>query len=127
MQYLGLDFGLKRIGLAKSFGQFASPWKTIEGKGVLDLVQKICQVVSDSDFDKLVVGLPEGPMGRTVNQFVNLLKKNGLDVVVTDETLSTQKAQRLLIEMGLPKKKRHYVDAHAAAEILQSYLDERAG
>ncbi len=32
MKYLGVDFGLKRVGLAVSEGELASPLQTIEVK-----------------------------------------------------------------------------------------------
>lgn len=124
MRYLGIDFGLRRIGLATSEGNLASPYKILEGKGFLDLVEKVKK--ETAGFDLVVVGLPEGKMGQTVLGFIKTLRKNGIEVVEADETLSSQKAvdQRLL--ENTPKEKRRFNDDIAAAIILQNWLDSRA-
>ncbi|QQG43667.1 MAG: Holliday junction resolvase RuvX [Candidatus Daviesbacteria bacterium] len=127
MKYLGVDFGMKRAGLAVSQGQLATPWKTVEGKGWLDLAEKISQIVSEENFEKIVVGLPEGQMGKKVQKFINLLLKKSLDVVSADETLTSKGAFKLMITTGKGKEKRKSDDAVAAALILQNYLDELTG
>lgn len=123
MKYLGVDFGLKRVGLAISEGTLASPLETISVKGVRDAIQKISQFAKDKEVSKIIVGLPEGRMGQNVLGFVNGLKDIGLDVETTDETLSSQKAIRKMIEENIPREKRRINDAYSAAIILQDYLD----
>lgn len=123
MRYLGIDFGLRRIGLAVSEGNLASPYKVVEGRGFTDLMEKIKR--ESVGFDKVVVGLPEGKMGKTVLGFVNALKKNGLDVDTTEETLSTKLAIQQMLAINIPKKKRKINDDIAAAIILQNYLDSK--
>lgn len=121
MKYLGVDFGLRRIGLSTSDGELASPFKVVEGRGFTDLVEKIKKEAVG--FDKIVVGLPEGKIGQTVLGFVKALKKSGLDVETADETLSSQKAVEAMVELNISKKDRRVIDAVAAAIILQNYLD----
>lgn len=123
MKYLGIDFGLRRVGLAISEGVLASPLQIVEGKNLADLSKKISEFAKKGQFDKVVVGMPEGKTGQVTQKFINVLKRNGISVEIADETLSTQNASHLMIEMGIPKKKRAQSDAQAAAEILQSYLD----
>ena len=123
MKYLGVDFGIKRVGLARSEGDLASPWKIIEGKGVWDLVEKIKSEAEE--FDNIVIGVPEGRMGETVKKVVKKLKKEGLNIEEADETLSTQNAAKLMVDLGLSKKKRRENDAYSASEILQNYLDTK--
>lgn len=123
MKYLGLDFGLKRIGLATSEGNLASPLTIIEVKNLKDAAEKIVELVEKEGFEKIIVGLPEGKMGQTVLGFIKALRKNGLDVLETDETLSTQMALKNMTEQGISKKKRRVNDSQAAAIILQDYLD----
>lgn len=123
MQYLGVDFGLKRVGLATSEGDLASPFKTIEVRGFKDAVEKVIELSQKMDFRKIVVGLPEGKMGQTVLGFINALKKRGLDVSAADETLSTQAAISKMIDLNIPLKKRRVSDDIAAAIILQNWLD----
>src|SRR3989338_2281361 len=123
MKYLGVDFGRRKIGLAVSEGDLASPWQIIEVKNFSDAVEKTSQVIKDGGFQKIVVGLPEGKMGKNVIGFVNNIKKIGFDVVTADETLSSKKALQVMIEQGRGRKKRHHEDDFSAAEILQNYLD----
>jgi putative holliday junction resolvase len=125
VKYLGVDFGLKRIGLAISEGQLASPLKIIVVFSLNDALTKIKKEVKASNIDKIVVGLPEGETGKAAEKFINGLKREKLDVEAADETLSTQDTTQLLIEMGLSKKKRAETDAYAAAAILQNYLDSK--
>lgn len=124
MKYLGIDFGLKRIGLAISEGDLASPWQILEVKNFSDAVEKIVRVIKEWAFEKIVVGLPEGKMGQNVVGFVNALKRQGFEVETVDETLSSKKALQVMIEQGAARKKRHHEDAFSAAEILQNYLDQ---
>ncbi|TSC64410.1 MAG: putative Holliday junction resolvase [Microgenomates group bacterium Gr01-1014_93] len=125
MKYLGVDFGLKRIGLSVSEGQFASPLKIITVSGLEDSVNKIIREAGEFGVDKLIVGMPESSTGKAAKRFVENLKRKGLNVETTDETLSTKQALKLMIEMGIPKKKRKVEDCQAAAIILQNYLDSK--
>lgn len=121
MKYLGVDFGLKRVGLAQSEGQLASPWKVIEGWGMRDLLEKVRREANG--FEKVVIGVPEGRMGRLVKKAAKLLRAGGLQVIEVDETLSTKKATVRMVELNIPPKKRRYNDAYSAALILQNHLD----
>ena len=125
MKYLGIDFGLKRIGLATSNGDLAAPLTTIEVKNFKDAVGKMMEFIKKEGFDRIVVGLPEGKMGQTVKGFIKALRKGGLWVVEADETLSSQRALSLAIEGNTPKEKRKFNDDKAAAIILQNYLDSK--
>lgn len=127
MKYLGVDFGLRRVGLAASDGQLSSPLKTIDVKGFKDAVDKIVQLTKVEEFNKIIVGLPEGKVGSTVLGFINALKRLGFDVESFDETLSTQKALDKMLEANIPKEKRQVSDAYSAAIILQNWLDNRTG
>ncbi|MDD5415549.1 MAG: Holliday junction resolvase RuvX [Candidatus Daviesbacteria bacterium] len=123
MKYLGIDFGMKRIGLAISEGELASPWQILEVKGFSETIEKISQIIENGQFQKIIVGLPEGKMGQNVRGFVKALNKMGIEIETMDETLSSKKALQAMIEQGIGVKKRRNEDAFSAAEILQDYLD----
>lgn len=123
MKYLGIDFGLRRVGLAMSDGILASPLKVLTGRGFADLVDQIKKEAKG--FDKLIIGMPEGKMAQNVKGVMKALRMQGLDVEEVDETLSSQKALEKMIEIGTPKKKRKVSDDTAAAIILQEYLDNQ--
>lgn len=121
MRYLGVDFGIRKVGLAQSEGELVSPWKVLTGKNVADLVEKL--KFEARNFDKLVIGLPEGKMGELVKKVIKNLRSDGLNVVEADETLSSQEAIQEMVKLNIPRKKRRINDAHSAAIILQNYLD----
>lgn len=125
MRYLGIDFGLKRVGLATSEGFLASSLKTLEVKNFKDSVLKVGELIKKGGFDKIVVGLPEGRMGQTVLGFINALKKMGFEVESADETLSSKLALEQMIEVNSSKKDRRSNDSQAACIILQNWLDNR--
>lgn len=123
MRYLGVDYGLKKIGLAISEGQLASIYKIIEIASLNEAISKISQIVKDENIDLVVVGMPEGKTGRIVKNFVNKLKLKNIEVEVFDETLSSVNALELMIDLNLSQKERRKEDAYAAALILQNFLD----
>ena len=125
MRYLGVDFGLRRIGLATSEGNLAAPFKVLDVKSLKDASLKVEEVIREGGFDQAVVGLPEGKMGQTVLGFIKKLRKRGINVIEVDETLSTQKALEQMIELNIPKEKRRVSDDYSAAIILQEYLDTK--
>jgi len=119
MKILGIDYGKSKIGLATSDGPISEPWKVIKVKSFEDAIEKIKSVIIGASVDKVVVGVSEGKMGEESKKFA---EKIGAET--SDETLSTQDAQRMSIEAGIGKKKRHEMeDAYAASVMLQNYLD----
>jgi RNase H-fold protein (predicted Holliday junction resolvase) len=71
---LGIDFGLKNIGLALSAGQLAEPleqFKYLDLDKALGKLADICQL---HQVEKIVVGLPDGPIVSQVKDFSNQLK-----------------------------------------------------
>lgn len=125
MRYLGIDWGLKKIGLAISEGEIATPLKTISVNSFENAIAKVIGVIEDEIADVIVLGNPEGKMGEMVNKVAKRLKSEGFDLHLADETLSTQESKTLMIEMGLGKKDRQNDNSIAAAIILQRYLDEK--
>lgn len=125
MKYLGVDFGIRRIGLAISEGNIASPFRIIITKNLTDSLNQIKKIVQEVEAEKIIIGLPEGAMGQVVKKFIKSLEKTGLEVCSVDETLSSKRADLKMIEDGVSKKKRRQNDDVAAAIILQQFLDEK--
>ncbi len=122
MKYLGIDYGLKKIGLAISEGQIASVFKVIGISSLKDALTKIKKVIADEKIDRVVIGIAGKESGKAAKNFSRQLSKN-ITVIETDETLSSQKAKEMMIELGVSQKKRKEEDAFAAAIILQNFLD----
>lgn len=122
MKYLGVDYGLKKIGLAVSEGQLASPFKILHVSSLEDSLAQLKKVTKDENIEKIVVGLPDSGVRNMILKAVRSLQ-NEFDVVTVDETLSSNTARGQMINLNIPRKKRKQDDAYAAAEILQNYLD----
>lgn len=127
MRYLGVDYGLKKIGLSLSEGQIASAYEVVYIKGLKDALSKISQVIKKEEIERVVIGVPEGEMGKVTKKFVQSLNTKyaheSVEIIATDETLSSHNARRLMIELEIPKNKRKEEDAYSAALILQEFLN----
>jgi putative Holliday junction resolvase len=132
MRILGVDLGLRWIGLARSDpGQtLASPLRSLRIASVREAPAAIAAAARDSDAAAIVLGAPLGLEGeegrpelRRVERLATALRREtGLPVHLVDESLSTREA-----EERVPKSRRARGDneAHAAAAavILQRWLD----
>jgi putative Holliday junction resolvase len=125
MRYLGIDWGLKKIGLALSEGELASPYKTLEVQGLQDAKNQIINVLEDEIIDLIIIGKPEGISADLAKSGLKALKEEGFEVKFADETLSTKDAKTMMMEMGLSQKKRRDDNSVSAAIILQRWLDEK--
>ena len=133
MRYLAIDHGKKRTGLAvcDAGETIASPLTVLET--LAGLIEKIAEIIETEEIEAVVIGLPlnmddtEGSQAKLVRRFAeNLKQKVGLPVLLHDERLSSFEAKQKLADAELsPAKKRKRLDAIAAAEILQSFLDKK--
>ncbi|MCK4461221.1 MAG: Holliday junction resolvase RuvX [candidate division Zixibacteria bacterium] len=133
--YLAIDYGRRRIGLAKSdpTGLIASALTTLEVKSQRDALEQIGRFISDINPDGIVVGYPLMPSGdksdkcREVDRFVEELQSvyEG-PIHKVDERYSTVEAADVIHahgkKVGQDKKR---LDRLAAVIILQRFLDER--
>ncbi|MDR3195740.1 MAG: Holliday junction resolvase RuvX [Endomicrobium sp.] len=132
---MGVDYGLKRIGLAMTdlLRITASPFDTIESGSLKKNAAKLLEIAKANNVSVVVFGLPinmngtEGEMAETVRKAVDEIKTLSSDVEATtiDERLTTVQAERILIEEGdvSREKRKGLKDKIAAALILQTYLD----
>jgi len=135
MRYLAVDYGLKRTGLAvcDAGESIASPLAVVQGRR--DLIERIRQIIASEGIGAVVVGLPlnmdgtEGPQAKLVLAFAKELGRQvATPIHLQDERLSSFEAEQKLHEIGLTRgKKREWLDALAAADILQTFLDQKAG
>ena len=123
MRILGIDYGKRKMGLAISEGQLASPFKVLEIASLSDAIGKTRQVINQERIDQVVIGLPEsGEALRITKKFIFQLKPF-IPVIEAEETLSSHQASSIMLDLKLKKKARGREDAYAASLILQNYLD----
>jgi len=135
-QYLGVDYGEKRIGLALSdeSGSLATPLNFLPVRGMRHAVEAVAQVCREKGADVVVVGLPlnmdgsRGPAAEKAELFAERLATEcALPVNTWDERLSSRLVERMLVESDVSRSRRKLLtDKLAAQVILQSYIDARA-
>ena len=138
---LGIDFGLKRVGISVSdpLGILARGLETLPNDhGILS---KIVDIVRRMSVRTIVIGKPLRLNGSESSSSLEALKfgerlkaklstecTGKIDIVDWDERFTTTMAQRTQIELGVKKKERQKkgnLDRMASQIILQSYLDSR--
>lgn len=138
MKTLGIDFGLKRVGLALTdpAGSMAFPHKTIErverhGQSGRDaLFAELVDIVAQEGVERIVVGWPAPPDGidsmtarQATNFAASMARRVTVPVLLMDETLSSSEALDDLRAAGVKQAKRKAIlDQQAAVRILQSYI-----
>lgn len=130
---MGLDLGVKTIGLAISDPgrNVATPVGTIKRTKFTADVTQLLALATERAVGGFVIGLPrnmdgsEGPKAQSVRTFaINLRRHTALPIAFWDERLSTAAAERGLIGLDVSRAKRAAViDSHAAGFILQGALD----
>lgn len=126
MKILGIDYGRKKIGLALGAGTLAEPFKVIHVSSFDEATKKVMEVIKVEKVEKVVIGISEGAMAEETREFLSAISNqlSAIKFETFDETLTSQDAQKLAIEAGVSRKKRHGMeDAYAAAIMLQNYLD----
>ena len=136
MRVLGVDFGLRRIGLALSDegGVLASPLRSLSIASVREAPAAVAAAAREAGVEAVVVGAPLGlegeearPEVRRVRRFATALRREtGLRVHVVDESLSTREAEEKMGARGWATRDEA-LHAAAAAVILQRWLDRPAG
>ncbi len=135
---LGVDFGLKRIGLSVSDPLFiiASSLDTFQaGHTVKQSAELLAKHIQGFTYPiiEIVIGLPlhmngtESERSALARQFSHLVEEaTGIKTYLFDERLTTVQADRALIETGFSRKKRaQVVDKVSAVLLLQTYLSQR--
>ena len=131
MSIIGIDFGARRVGVAVSdSGIVATPHSVIRNEG--DVVEKIARVGGELDAELYVVGIARRAKSSAGEErfrnFADALRQRTCkSVVLWDEALTTVEASENLRAAGRSRRDaEREIDMHAAAVILQSYLDARA-
>ena len=129
---LAVDVGSARIGLAISEGTLALPLETLPADS--SAIHRINEIAQLKEVDAIYVGLPLNLRGEFTAstskaiEFAQLLAASGLSVRMIDERLTTKSAQQMLQKAGKKvKESREYIDAQAAALILEFALNSERG
>ena len=133
---MGLDLGSRTVGIALSdvLGMIAHGLETYRftPDHYNEALDHVMEIVKKEQIHTIVLGLPKhmnGDIGERAQISIRFKEKllerdPSLDVVLSDERLTTKVAEQSLIYANVSRKKRKKViDKMAAVSILQSYLD----
>jgi putative holliday junction resolvase len=133
---IGIDYGVKRIGLAVTdpLQIFASPLITVSPA---EFDNFISSYLRTDEVEAFVIGYPVEMNNKPsasvtyINPFIKKLKKKYPEkhIYLEDERFTSQMAFRTMVDGGVKKKDRRdksMVDKISASIILQSFLDNRS-
>lgn len=131
---LGLDVGAATVGVAVSDPSLtiATARTTLRrGRKFRDVARALMELMDEAGAEGCVIGLPldlsgrKGARAQASTAFGrNLLGVREMPIAYWDERLSTNAAERAMLEADLSRAKRAAaIDAAAAAYILQGCLD----
>ena len=141
MRVLGVDFGLRQLGLGLSDtdGSLAAPLRSLRLSTVREAPAAVAAVALEVEAAAVVVGVPLGlegeearPEVRRVERFAKALRKeSGLPVHLVDESMSSREAEERVYRAGPGRRggparrasSGEAAHAAAAAVILQRWLD----
>ncbi|MDR0590527.1 MAG: Holliday junction resolvase RuvX [Puniceicoccales bacterium] len=139
MNYLGIDYGTKRVGLSVGDDalRLAVPIGAVRVKAPGDAVSRIREIVNFRHIHKIIVGYPlnmddtVGVQAREVERFMDLLRREiGISVEPVDERLSSENVgdlrRRRSIKNRRSLRRKGAIDSAAAALILQDYFDAQS-
>ncbi|MDD2265263.1 Holliday junction resolvase RuvX [Sulfuricurvum sp.] len=125
---IAIDLGLKRIGLALSYGNaLVTPLPAVERKNRNQAANDVKKVLNEYEATMVVVGIPMGSttedeMRRRVAHFMNLVEFAG-EIVYQDESHSSQEAEELM-KGEIRYKRDGRIDSLSAKIILERYLQQ---
>ncbi len=128
VNYLGLDWGSKVIGVARinNLAKIAEPLSPIRVSETEDVFLAISNICLDNDVVGIVVGLPRNLEGQDTEQtkevrnFADNLKQNlNLVVYMADEAGTTIEAKQIIGSSLVS------LDSQAAALILENFISHK--
>ena len=123
---IAIDLGLKRIGLALSYGNtLVTPLPAIERRNRDQAARDVKKVLDEYEATKVVIGIPMGSttedeMRRRVAHFMNLVEFSG-EIAYQDESHSSKEAEDLM-NGEIRYKRDGRIDSLSAKIILERYL-----
>ena len=133
--YLGVDYGTKRIGLAwaDDLG-IALPIGAFPGVDDPSYLEKFREVFDQKKINEIIVGYPihmNGTVGvraKEVDVFIKILEEEfKIPVYRVDERLTSLAAEQAMGKQSVKKKKQNLgkIDASAAGLILRDFIENR--
>jgi len=122
LNYISIDYGTKKSGIAYSKEGFVFGYKTVPTKTLIESIRK---VIKDKWIHVIILGMPyniDGSISRHGKRVIEFQKQIeislGVSVILHDERLSSAEAEMSFDEFGIDGD----IDTEAARIILIEYL-----
>jgi putative Holliday junction resolvase len=140
-KYLGIDYGLKRVGISVSDNSHKYAFQREHIINDSKLFEKILELIRRESISKVIIGYPlrfnsekthsTDDVEGFKEKLTSVLKKNSIEaeIIFYDERFTSSLASYNLANSGLSKKKRQnkgLVDSISAQIILQDYIDSKS-
>lgn len=132
-RFIGIDFGMSKVGLAISDPSkiISMPLKVLRYKNPKNLIEDLQIIATENNVDTFVVGYPlnmnneKNEMTSLVDNFKDELIDLGFKVFLQDERLSSESAKKVMHEQNIKTgNNKEKIDLIASTIILQSFLDK---
>lgn len=121
--FLAIDYGSKRIGLAYSVSGIITPLPVLKNDD--NFFSSLTKIISEYQIGKIFVGISEGNFAADTQKFVTRLRSMlKLPIETVEEAVSTIEAQSIYISNKKKKKDiKQLIDSLAAAVILRRVIN----
>lgn len=127
-----IDYGLAKVGVAVGSSWPSTPLEVVRYGNRQELLDRLARIAEMEHPEGVLIGWPAEHLTVSTPQTENIRlfgeelgNRLGLSVVYYPETLTTQMAQRRMIDEGVSKQRRRDLeDGYAAAVILDDYLQQ---
>ena len=122
MNFLAIDYGTKRIGLAYSVSGVISTLPPVSNNS--ELIANLKKVIANYHIDKVYIGVSEGDFADITRLFVDKLRPLlSIDIETVEESVSTIEADAIYkANRNKAKNYKQTIDSIAAAVILRRVL-----
>ena len=132
--FLAFDVGLKRTGAASGslFTKTAAPAGTLVVNNGRHDWAGVDELIKEWEPDAIIIGDPQSSdphLNKAINRFKSHIHRwHKLPVIDVDERLTSSAANQSLSQQGLSQRRKTELrDQVAAALILETYFNSRAG
>ena len=128
---VGLDIGLKRIGVAVCVNGVILPSTPLMRQNRKQAARDLDVMLKEKNASKVIVGIPkdgscQDEMTRRIKHFMNLLGTK-IEIIFVDESFSSVQASHKTQEKAIKSHKNGHLDSLAACEILRRYVEGKNG
>lgn len=130
MNILGIDFGLKNVGIALFKNNIIFPYASLKYKSFNDLILQIKEILSIEEINLILIGDPflniniKSSLSFHLNAFIEKMNNSieNIEILRIDEYNTTNESIELLRKFNYKKSKiKNTKDMISACKIIENY------